>query len=164
MLASLAAVEGTAAPVAGNPSCPPEVFEDIAANGDRAARATAVANPSCPPEVIAALLDGDPNFDLAAAGNPSCPADVLAGLAVDGREDYVRCAALSNPGCPPETLEAAALDDPDAATAVLWNPSAPMGLLDRLSDHENPHVASAARIARAQRNHRESRGQDPDGG
>jgi hypothetical protein len=59
--------------LAGNPNCPPDVFELLAQSS---MRWQLVGNPSCPPELLAQLLgDHDPIVRREALRNPNLPSE-----------------------------------------------------------------------------------------
>ena len=91
--------------VAGNPSTPSSVLEDLAddTTGNGGVRHAAAANPNTPPEVLARILKeggwADETTRYCLAKNPSTPPDTLKELA-DDREEFIRDLAKKNPNYP----------------------------------------------------------------
>lgn len=70
--------------IAANPSCPPEVLVELAADEDNYMRRAVAENPSCPPWVLAKLVVNEDSWvSQKAAMNPSCPIAEVMRLVLD---------------------------------------------------------------------------------
>ena len=90
--------------VAANPSCPPEVLQQLAESSDPHILCCVAANPNCPSRLLEQLATAsDESVRHAAVANSRCPPEVLERLA-DSDTVWIADRALKNPGCGPEML------------------------------------------------------------
>ena len=96
--------------VAHNPSCPPDLLDDLVDDIDVDTAMAAAANSNCSVETAQRLVD-DPREEMRAmaARHPSCPPQRLQELARDDDSDVRYWAAL-HPSCPSESLALLASD------------------------------------------------------
>ena len=100
------------AEAAGNPNCPGEALEALAANDHDDVRLEVCGHPNCPPAALAALAArGDMDECCAIAENPNSPPELLAEMTANP-EWTLRARAAANPRCPVEALQRLA-DDPE---------------------------------------------------
>ena len=110
----------TAEAVALNPSCPPELLEELSLSSRWEVRAGVARNPATPPELIERCgsdLHGE--VLVAAATNPRCATDLLYRLAA---EEYsaARQHVAANPNCPTQILQHLATDPTPKVHSVAW--------------------------------------------
>ena len=72
----------TAAAVAANPNCPPELMRQLA-NGDVDAKRSLAANPNCVPALLARLATEGGIVTQHVAKNPNSPITLLERIAAD---------------------------------------------------------------------------------
>lgn len=137
--------------VAGNPSLPPDLMEQLAQHHVASVRHAVATNASASPAVLVDLA-GDPEQEVrwGVAENPSTPVEVLRTLASRRRDVGLQARVARNPSAPPDLLrKLASRSRPQVREGVAANPSAPHDLRRALANTDEALVLHALAVNEA---------------